>query len=374
MIIAAPSDCEYHKNERRMVSPLVSIIIPTKNRCDFLCAAIDSIRAQTYANWEAIVVDDHSSDDTVETVRSRYAKDSRIKCLPGHEPGGACACRNYGASQAGGDIYIFMDSDEILAPFALKKRVGVFLATGCDFVVSQGRIFHKELGDCSCYYNEINKGDYLDRILLHDNPWLTTGCAMTSETCSDIGPWNEDIPSWQDWEFFARLMCLNKKASVIEEADYWIRTDMDDPVKIGVSYIRRKKEHHLIHRETIRTVWDAVENSGNLNSERKQILEANVFWLCSELIREGARKESKEYWPAMVQERGFSLRMRFYTAILFPCVYLEPYCHWRLRKFLRRLPAMVIGGDTMPFAATHRTKWLPSGGVQTERCPICDDS
>ena len=79
------------------MKPLVSIIIPTYNRAHLIAETLDSIIAQTYTNWECIVVDDGSTDPTDELMETYCKKDSRFQYYhrPKNRPKGANACRNY---------------------------------------------------------------------------------------------------------------------------------------------------------------------------------------------------------------------------------------------------------------------------------------
>ena len=80
------------------MNPLISIIIPTYNRASMLGKTLDSILAQTYTFWECIIVDDGSTDDTIEVVKSYTEKDTRLHFYtrPNNMLKRANACRNYG--------------------------------------------------------------------------------------------------------------------------------------------------------------------------------------------------------------------------------------------------------------------------------------
>ncbi|MCM2302197.1 MAG: glycosyltransferase, partial [Flavobacteriaceae bacterium] len=94
-----------------MQIPLVSIIIPTFNRAHLIGETLDSILAQTYTNWECIVVDDGSSDNTHIVVGQYVAKDSRIKYVhrPEHMLKGPSSCRNYGFELSKGEYINWFD-------------------------------------------------------------------------------------------------------------------------------------------------------------------------------------------------------------------------------------------------------------------------
>lgn len=102
----------------------ISIIIPVYNRPALVAECLDSILAQTNPNWECIVVDDGSTDNTWEVLESYAEKDERIKVFKRHrEPKGAPTCRNIGAELANGDYFVFFDSDDILFPYAIEQKI-----------------------------------------------------------------------------------------------------------------------------------------------------------------------------------------------------------------------------------------------------------
>ena len=91
------------------MSTQFSIIIPCYNQAHFLSDCLDSLLAQTYRNWEAIVVNDGSTDNTNEVAKSYFIRDNRIKFLE-QKNGGLSSARNTGIRNAVGDRFIFLDS------------------------------------------------------------------------------------------------------------------------------------------------------------------------------------------------------------------------------------------------------------------------
>ena len=112
--------------------PIVSIVMPSYNVEQFIAAAIDSVQAQTFEDWELLVVDDGSTDGTC-AVAQRYARsDSRIKVLR-KENGGLSDARNYGLERARGELVHFFDSDDRIVPEFYSTLVAAI--NGLDFVV-----------------------------------------------------------------------------------------------------------------------------------------------------------------------------------------------------------------------------------------------
>ena len=105
-------------------NPLVTIITPTYNRAAFLPQAIDGVLAQTYRNFELIVVDDGSTDSTQEMMEG-YAEDPRVRYF--YQPNqGQSVARNWGLEEARGEYICFLDSDNAWFPDKLEKSLNAF--------------------------------------------------------------------------------------------------------------------------------------------------------------------------------------------------------------------------------------------------------
>lgn len=102
---------------------LVSIITPTYNCAKFIALTINSVRAQTYQNWEMIIVDDRSKDNTQEIVEEYMKSDSRIKYYLLEENSGAAVARTTAMKLAQGSYMAFLDSDDIWMPEKLEKQI-----------------------------------------------------------------------------------------------------------------------------------------------------------------------------------------------------------------------------------------------------------
>jgi len=105
-------------------SPLVSIVLPTYNRASFLPEAFAAIKAQRLQNWELVVIDDGSTDDTPAVVRAHEAKLGRPLRFVRQANGGAYAARNTGLDQASGEYIAFYDSDDLWLPEHLERLAG----------------------------------------------------------------------------------------------------------------------------------------------------------------------------------------------------------------------------------------------------------
>ena len=108
--------------------PAVSIILPTYNRAAFLPAAVEAIRAQTFTDWELIVVDDGSTDDTEAVVAGLVGAIPQPVRYVRRENGGAYAARNTGLDLARGALLAFYDSDDVWLPHHLQDCAGALTA------------------------------------------------------------------------------------------------------------------------------------------------------------------------------------------------------------------------------------------------------
>jgi len=125
----------------------VSIIIPTYNRAYIIAETLDSILAQTYQNWECILVDDRSSDNTVEVVNKYIEKDKRFKLYyrPSDRPSGGNAARNYGFEVSDGEYVKWFDSDDIMYPEFLQTQVSILANNKLlDFCACQWEYFDED--------------------------------------------------------------------------------------------------------------------------------------------------------------------------------------------------------------------------------------
>lgn len=112
---------------------LVSIIIPVYNASRFLEETINSIQKQTYSNWEAIFIDDCSSDNSYNLIKKYQKEDKRIKLIKNKTNSGAAVSRNNGIDHAEGDYLCFLDADDKWHPEKLEKQINFMQELNCEF-------------------------------------------------------------------------------------------------------------------------------------------------------------------------------------------------------------------------------------------------
>lgn len=186
----------------------VSIIIPTYNRAHLIERSIRSILNQTYEEFELLIVDDGSTDNTKEVVER--IKDSRIRYIPCGENGGAARARNIGIAEAQYDYIAFQDSDDEWHPDKLEKQMGVMMEASED----TGLVY------CEYHYNGLGGREEItpDRKIPleqkrgHIFPYLLAGnmigtpvMLVKRECFQKVGIFNEKFPCLEDYELVLRI-------------------------------------------------------------------------------------------------------------------------------------------------------------------------
>lgn len=115
------------------MSGLVSIIMPSYNTAQYIAESINSVLAQTYPNWELLIVDDCSTDHTDEVVSEFLKQDARIKYIKNDCNSGAAVSRNRALREAKGKWIAFLDSDDLWMPEKLHKQIQFMEVNGCSF-------------------------------------------------------------------------------------------------------------------------------------------------------------------------------------------------------------------------------------------------
>lgn len=189
------------------MKPTVSIIIPHKNRLNFLRQALDSVKKQNFDQWEAIIVDDGSEGQIILSIE-QYCLEQNIKLVRrDREPEGAPTCRNIGLEWVRGEFVVFLDSDDLLAPHCLEQRVKVMEENpDLDFAVFPMLIFNDKPEDAEYLWNKVSDEDDLSRFLRLDAVWQTTGPIWRKSALEKTGGFTERLHCWQDVDFHLKAL------------------------------------------------------------------------------------------------------------------------------------------------------------------------
>jgi glycosyltransferase involved in cell wall biosynthesis len=190
-------DMEYH-------CPKVSLIVPTFQRSILISETIDSIINQDFEDWECIIVDDNSTDNTSEVIMKYISIDKRIKFYirPNNIPKGSNSCRNLGLNFSNGKYVKWIDSDDLILPNTLNLQVSV-LEENLDLKVclAYGRFFNHFTKELEEYWSKkTDSQDLLLDYLLQKIKWPIGG-PLWRRDFFDIEPFNLEIKNGQEWLF-----------------------------------------------------------------------------------------------------------------------------------------------------------------------------
>ena len=148
-----------------MTEGLVSVIMPTYNCAKFISETLDSIQAQTYENWEIVIVDDCSKDNTKEIVDAYIARDPRIKYFCLEVNSGAAVARTKAMELAEGEYMAFCDSDDLWMPDKLERQLAFMKDNGYAFTCTAYEQVNEETEPLNRVIKTKNKTNY-NRLLL----------------------------------------------------------------------------------------------------------------------------------------------------------------------------------------------------------------
>lgn len=263
----------------------VSVIIPCYNREHLLGETLDSLHGQTYPHWEAIVVDDHSQDDSLEVAQHYAHLDGRIRVVSrqGDHKGGNI-CRNQGLALARGEYVIFLDSDDLLSLTCLQHRVvALDNAPDCGFGVYQTELFTHAIGDRQVLWNAYTETNDLHRFLSLDTVWLTTGPIWKKQVLTQLGGFDDDVLSFQDWALAVRALVAGIKYFKEPFRDNFHRFQYDG-VNTIYAVACSHLEHLKSHGKLFEKIFHGLQAAGLLDHEIRCRV-AGLFWWLATLWR-----------------------------------------------------------------------------------------
>lgn len=201
--------------------PLFSIIVPTYNHGDLIQRCIDSVISQTIADWEMIIVNNFSDDDTI--VRVKSYNDSRIKLINYRNNGIIAASRNRGIKEASGKWICFLDSDDWWYPE--KLEIVKQNMHGMDILYHDLDIFTNNKVKKQRYRSRQLKTPVFVDLMINENALLTSSTCVRQEILSVVGGFSEDsdLVVIEDYDLWLRIAQITEKFKYIPDplGGYW---------------------------------------------------------------------------------------------------------------------------------------------------------
>ncbi|MBP1839116.1 glycosyltransferase family 2 protein [Formosa algae] len=253
---------------------MVSIIIPNYNRANYLRDTLQSILNQTSDSWEALVVDDGSTDNSKQVVDEFHNQNSKIIWIDRiHHLKGASVCRNIGVEHAKGNFVIFLDSDDLLAPNCIAQRLKIMEShPNLDFTVFQMQFFKEHPGDDSRIWNLDTGEDVLQRFLNLDAVWQTTGPIWKIDALKAIGLFEPKLQCWQDIDLHLKALTfpLTFKLFYDLPIDCWYRKD-------SAHSISQSNTNSLVKLESKRILLEWVKAQPKLETYDHLVMVIHVL-------------------------------------------------------------------------------------------------
>jgi glycosyltransferase involved in cell wall biosynthesis len=187
------------------MTPTVSVIIATHNYGRFLAKAIDSVLRQTYTDFEVIVVDDGSTDDTPAVVRP-FLQDGRLR-YHRTEHCGQPAAKNTGLMQTHGPLIAFLDADDVWLPTKLERQVACFLKdTDIGLVYTRRILMSEQERELEYVQPELHRGEVLPQLFGRNFVCFSSSMVHRS-VIWDVGGFDESLPLAIDYELWLRVAC-----------------------------------------------------------------------------------------------------------------------------------------------------------------------
>lgn len=187
---------------------LISVVIPTYNSAQFLTATIESVRSQTYTNWELLIIDGGSQDKTWEIIHHYCDRDSRIKAFS--QTGGVSVSRNTGVRLSQGEIVAFLDSDDLWLPDKLAAHVEHF-ESSANPGVSFARVeFIRSDGSSTRTFSSARVKGLQPQDFLYNNPTTSvSNLAVRKQILQQI-QFDESMSYSEDLDWLFRVMYVGK--------------------------------------------------------------------------------------------------------------------------------------------------------------------
>tara|TARA_R110001583_G_scaffold162719_1_gene314993 strand:- start:48643 stop:49593 length:951 start_codon:yes stop_codon:yes gene_type:complete len=296
-------------------TPLVSIIIPTYNRAQLIGETLDSVLAQTYTNWECIVVDDGSTDGTGKLLATYCKKDARFQYhhRPKDRPKGANACRNYGFELSKGEYVNWFDSDDLMVENKLEFQVNKLKVSNLNFSICQTLVFENEIDNIiGLRKDKIYSIDFFNDFIINDIKWLTQAPLIKRKfLVKNSIEYDESLMQSQERDYFIKILSLVDDY-LHDDTPLVLFRKHEDSISHG-KYTKDKMESNF------KVNYNILKNYNNrLNNETILKLRKSLKSNLKSAIIENMPDLTYKFWVLLnkeVLELKFSERIKLFLGI-----------------------------------------------------------
>lgn len=260
---------------------LVSIIIPSYNYANFIIETLTSIRAQKYDRWEAIVVDDGSTDDTAALVLELAKVDARIIYVY-QENKGLSAARNTGIKKASGDYIQFLDADDLISKdkiqlqldhFAADKNLGISYCNTYYFTNNNIQERYRSL--------DLTQQEWIIRLndrptaeqlweLVNKNIMPVNSPLVKREVVKKVGDFNTGLTSLEDWEYWFKSAMYFKFGYLDNERAYGM-------VRVHHTSMSKNLKKMYLNEIAVRSLFQTyIDDAMSDSEEGRKLMKENI--------------------------------------------------------------------------------------------------
>jgi glycosyltransferase involved in cell wall biosynthesis len=245
----------------------ISVIIPSYNRADLLPFTLDSVLAQERPADEIVVVDDGSSDDTGEVVAGYQRAHPTVRYVR-RENGGLAAARNTGYAEARGDALLFLDSDDLLLPAALRALEAALCARpDAPLAFCRAQIVDSAGAVIEPVWEVEDEPEDIWENLLGANKLRSPGAVLVRKAAIErVGTWDPELRGSEDWDMWLRLSEDGAPFARVPEALFQYRVhgtnmsgDRDLMRRIGLKVYEKHLERHRDDPARFALVWQRYQ-------------------------------------------------------------------------------------------------------------------
>lgn len=301
-----------------MMNCKVSIIIPVYNRESLIQQTLDNVFNQIYNNWECIIIDDGSTDNSIEVIKNYIQKDNRFQLLerPVNRVKGASTCRNIGIEKSEGEYIQFLDSDDLISTNKILEQVNLLKDCSENVIATckWGR-FKNDTADSTVYnslksYRDFeNTLDFLDNLAYSKGYFPPNAYLIKMDIIRKVGLWNENISINDDGEFMMRVIANTDKIYFAPNSIAYYRYTETDNLS---SFNNKDKVNETIYS------WGLIELYLKIRFKRDSVLYVEV-------MKKALYNRVKSSFPDLIIKHDFFFKKQLNE-----------------RKFWNRIEAKVI--------------------------------
>ncbi|MXV51314.1 glycosyltransferase [Pedobacter sp. HMF7647] len=288
---------------------MVSVIIPCYNCEGFISRAINSVLNQTYKNFEIILVNNNSSDNTMQVLADLKAKyPDKISIYEEFKPG-APAARNCGLKNAKGKWIQFLDADDEILPNKLLQQIHLANCTGASVVAGNSLLEYTIKGKIKKVVRRTNRNIW--KGLITSNLGITSSNLWQKDLLLDVNGWDENVTSSQEYDLLFRL--LKKEARIVTDKSVDTIVHFSEN-SVSKSTDVNKLKKILNNRVTLRLkIKEELERTNSLTKNLSLLIDDYIYTEIMSFYRhfpQYARELLKEHNPKIKLSKALKLKTK----------------------------------------------------------------